>query len=324
MTAKNKSKISSPFLIGLFVIIGVGLIISVIIWLGANQFLKEQVYYVTYFDSSVEGLEQGSPVKYQGVPAGNVADINVAPDSVLVEVIMRIDQNIRINKALRVQQTMSGLTGGKFLQLLYPENSDSTREIRSLPFKTPYKYIIATPSSLEETMIAAREVVNNLKDLQINKLNSKIIQFLDEYRNFIQSKEIASIIENISNSTNRIENILVSADTSDIIRNLEFSTEQLVKSSNEVINITKNLNNQVKDMKLPEYIDKMYLRYDSTMVTADNTIKDVNYRAQNFLIELNLIIDELKQTNDDLQKSLRAISDAPSQIFLSDPPPKEK
>ena len=49
-------------------------------WLSANKFLKEQIYYVTYFDGSVEGLNVGSPVKYQGVPCGAVQALEVAPD----------------------------------------------------------------------------------------------------------------------------------------------------------------------------------------------------------------------------------------------------
>lgn len=322
--ASKKNRNSNPFLIGLFVIVGLSLVIATIIWLGANQFLKEQVKYVTYFDTSVEGLEEGSPVKYQGVPAGNVTRINVAPGGKMVEVQMNINQHVNINDSIRVQLTMSGITGAKFLQLLYPKKDSIPGEIRELPFKPPFHYIIATPSELEETLIAARDVVNNLKELEINRLNDQIILFLKEYQNFIARPEIDEIMTNLSNTTEKIESILSEADTSKIIRNLEISTNRLVTSSDDMLAMTKSLNDQVENMNLPEYVDKMYNRYDSTMLSADKAIQDMNFRAQNFLVELTLIIEELKNTNEDLQKSLRAISDAPSQIFLSEPPPEEK
>ncbi len=323
--APQKAKSKNLFLIGLFVLVGMALVVATIIWLGANQFLKKQVNYVTYFNSSVEGLEQGSPVKYQGVPAGNVSAIKVAKDGKLVEVVMRIDENVTIDTNIRVQQTMSGITGAKFLQLLYREaKSDTLGEIAHLPFEPPYKYIPATPSSLEETFTAAREVVNNLKQLEINKLNYKIMHFLDTYSNFILDTNMTQIVMNLKNSTERVSNILDSADNSNIISNLETSSERLIQSSDQMVQMTQNLTLQIADMHLPEYVDKMYNRYDSTMITADKTIQNINFRAQNFLVELTLVIDELKQTNEELQKSLRVVSDAPSQIFLSNPPPEEK
>lgn len=320
--APKKSK--NLFFIGLFVLVGITLTIATIIWLGANQFLKEQTDYVTYFDTSVEGLEQGSPVKYQGVPAGNVSKISVAEDGKLVEVTMRIDAHIRIDSNIRIQQTMSGITGAKFLQLLYPEYPDTLGEMLNLPFQPPHQYIIATPSSLEETFTAAREVVNNLKQLEINKLNHKIMNFLDTYSGFIRDSNITMIVQNLKYSSARINNILDSAENSNIIASLELSAENLIKSSDDMLEVSKNLAMQVDNMKLPEYVEKIYNRYDTTMLSADKTIQNINFKAQNFLVELTLIIDELKKTNQDLQKSLRLINDAPSQIFLSEPPPEEK
>ena len=66
---KSRKK-NQPFLVGLFTLLGLSIIIVTIIWLGANEFFKQQKFYVTYFDTSVEGLTIGSPVKYQGVPVG--------------------------------------------------------------------------------------------------------------------------------------------------------------------------------------------------------------------------------------------------------------
>ncbi|MFW5662264.1 MAG: MlaD family protein, partial [Bacteroidota bacterium] len=94
MATQYKKKVSSPFLIGLFVITGVIIMVSLLIWFGATKFMEEQTFYVTYFDGSVEGLQKGTPVKYLGVPSGSIQGIEIAPDGKLIEVIMQIDKNI--------------------------------------------------------------------------------------------------------------------------------------------------------------------------------------------------------------------------------------
>ena len=323
MSTQKSKKLSSPFLIGLFVIIGVSIIVGVILWLGANQFLKEQTHYVTYFDGSVEGLESGSAVKYQGVPIGNVTGISVAPDSVLVEVVLRIEKGININDSLRVQQTIAGITGTKFLQLYYPEDPSIMTMYPKLNFEPPYKYIKPAPSSLEETFIAAREVMQNLQRLEINKLNTEIINFLKTYQGFIQKDEINETLKNVQVSSEKLKNILAKADTSNILANLQNSTKGLVKASQDMVVMTQKLNKQIDDMQLPKYIEKAYSRYDNTMETADRTINDIGFRAENFIINLSSALEDLQKTNLEIQKTLRSINDSPSQIFLSEPPPKE-
>ncbi len=63
------------FKIGLFVILSVTLIvIAVVIW-GAGLFTKDKIYYETYFDSSVSGLDPGAPVELSGVKIGQVENI---------------------------------------------------------------------------------------------------------------------------------------------------------------------------------------------------------------------------------------------------------
>jgi len=73
-----KGKLTTSFFIGLFVLLGVIAIVGSIIWLGSSQFMKERKFYVTYVDGSVQGLEQGGAVKYQGVPVGNIKKIDIA------------------------------------------------------------------------------------------------------------------------------------------------------------------------------------------------------------------------------------------------------
>src|SRR5688500_6861292 len=82
---------TNHYKLGLFVILGIAAAIAVAVGLGAQSMRKETMTYDTYFNESVQGLDDGSPVKLRGVTIGHVAAIEVAPDHRHAEVIQELD-----------------------------------------------------------------------------------------------------------------------------------------------------------------------------------------------------------------------------------------
>ncbi len=321
---KRKQKNTNSFLIGLFVMIGSLILIIMIIWLGASQILKEQTYYVTYFESSVEGLETGSAVKYQGVPCGRITNLKVAPDGKLVEVIFQIDKSISIDDSLRVQPAMAGIAGGKFLQLHYPTNLEMAEMYPHLSFEPPYKLIKSAPSGLEEITIAAEKVMNNLMGLNGYEINRNTIAFLQSSTNFFTSKELMSIMENLKSSTKHLNSVLEKMDSSNTIDNLNKTSQKIKNTAAKLESTVNSLNTQIVQMQLDTYVHKFYDKYDSTLERSTNMIGNVALRAESSIFSLNELLEQLNRTNSDLQNALRVLNDNPSTIFFSSPPPKEK
>ncbi|MEJ5245319.1 MAG: MlaD family protein [Bacteroidota bacterium] len=322
--AIRSRKINSSFLIGLFVVTGTIILVGFLIWMGATQFLKEQTFYVTYFDGSIEGLEPGSAVKYLGVPCGRVQKVQVAPDGRLVEVIMNIDEKITISDSLRVKAEMAGIAGGKFLQLFIPTDPQMFEMNPKITFKPPYTLIKSAPSGIEEITLAARDVMNNIMKLQFAEISKGTINFLDATTKFFTSPELNKIVEELAQSSEKLNAVLTKADTSSVISNLTYTSYKLNETVNELKNFSMMLNSEFEKMQLPYYVSKIYEKYDSTMVNTNRSISTITYRMQTILFGLNETFEELRQTNRALQRSLRAITDNPSQIFLSEPPPPEK
>ncbi|MCX8055112.1 MAG: MlaD family protein [Ignavibacteria bacterium] len=322
--AIRSRKINSSFLIGLFVVTGTIILVGFLIWMGATQFLKEQTFYVTYFDGSIEGLEPGSAVKYLGVPCGRVQKVQVAPDGRLVEVIMNIDEKITISDSLRVKAEMAGIAGGKFLQLFIPTDPQMFEMNPKITFKPPYTLIKSAPSGIEEITLAARDVMNNIMKLQFAEISKGTINFLDATTKFFTSPELNKIVEELAQSSEKLNAVLIKADTSSVISNLTYTSYKLNETVNELKNFSMMLNSEFEKMQLPYYVTKIYEKYDSTMVNTNRSISTITYRMQTILFGLNETFEELRQTNRALQRSLRAITDNPSQIFLSEPPPPEK
>jgi len=318
-----KKKTGYAFFIGLFVILGVIIITGIILWLGANQFMKVQNYYVTYFDTSVEGLEKGSSVKYQGVTCGRISDIKVAPDGRLVEVIMQIELNININDSLRVQATMSGIAGGKFLQLHYP-TTEMAQIYPSINFTPPYPLIKSAPSGFEEMTIAAQDVINNLLKLDIHNISNGMVRFLDNSNKLMTNQELFDIIGNLNQSSAMLVQVINKIDSSSVFANANATSELLLKTSYNLQMMVDTLTNQIVMMKLPQFVDKVYIKYDSLVDKTGNSINNLSYRSDAALLTIQETLEQIKMTNRSLQKTLRAISDNPSSIFLTEPPAKEK
>ena len=60
------------FYIGCFVLTGFLLLAFGCILFGGSELFARKVYFETYFNSSVQGLDAGGAVKFRGVPIGKV------------------------------------------------------------------------------------------------------------------------------------------------------------------------------------------------------------------------------------------------------------
>ena len=162
--------------LGLFVVLGVGVMLGALFWLGARRFRRESFPAVSYFDESVQGLDVGSPVKFRGVTVGTVVDITIAPDhrhvqvtsNIYVDALVRLSLRTHaptseeefIDPRLRVQLASAGITGVRFIQTDFfdPERYPPPH----LPFEPPWNYVPSAPSTLKNVEESAVEVLNRL------------------------------------------------------------------------------------------------------------------------------------------------------------------
>lgn len=167
--------------LGLFVLIGIGVSVGALFWLGAQRFRRDSFPAIAYFDESVQGLDIGSPVKFRGVTLGTVANITIAPDHRNVQVTSDIYVDaVRslglgdgmpdpqsgqpfMPENLRVQLVAAGITGVRFLEVNFfdPERYPAP----PLPFTAPWNYVPSAPSTLRSLEEAALEFANRLPSL---------------------------------------------------------------------------------------------------------------------------------------------------------------
>ncbi len=204
------SSAGSHWKLGLFVVVGVVLFLTLLVALGAESLQKESVVYSTYFDESVQGLEVGSPVKFRGVTIGNVSAIDVAPDCRHVEVrcgiivgqlvsLKLLDTSpkpprlpfqkkapatLAVPPDLRMQLDSAGITGVKFISMDFFDIKDNPPPI--LPFPLPTNYVPAAASTmknLEDSVTKALSRFPEIADqtvLAISRVNHMLAVIDDE------------------------------------------------------------------------------------------------------------------------------------------------
>ncbi|MFN3780826.1 MAG: MlaD family protein [Candidatus Kapaibacteriota bacterium] len=319
----KKSRITINFFIGLFVVSGFVLLSVGLLWFGASKFFKENIYYVTYFEGSVEGIAKGTPVKYLGVPVGSVYEIRVAPDGRTIEIVMVIERSITLSDSLRVKIEFSGLTGGRFLQLFYSDDPYVLNWYPKIKFNPPFQYIKSAPSGIETLEVAVREVVSNLMEFKFKEVSSNTIAFLKSATDFLKNDEIYATLSNLNETTEHLKSMAGKLDTTRILYELEKASENLTRITNKLEEFADSLQKEIVKAQISDRIDKTFNRVDSLVNFGNNVVFTFGIKAELLSFSLGDLISGLRKSNTLLQKLIREYTLNPGQILLSEPPPKE-
>jgi paraquat-inducible protein B len=104
---------ANPSAIGLFMIGAVVVTVVGIALLASNAWFGDRRTFVSFFDESVNGLDRGAPVKFQGVPVGTVTELMIQID--------REDKTFQVPVRYEVDLTRLTSQSGTFLHLDEPQ-----------------------------------------------------------------------------------------------------------------------------------------------------------------------------------------------------------
>ncbi len=280
------SKPVNPYSIGAFLVGSLVLIISAILVFGSGQLLKNKSQYVIYFDSALNGLNVGAPVKLQGVQIGMVKEISIELDQnatrISKPVIIEIDsekvldfgghplkvassleqrqKNAQqlINAGIKAQlQTQSILTGLLYVELNFYRNEPLN--LTGLNYKD-LPELPAVPSTADQIKNTADEIITKFRQLPIEDIVKDLAATLKEIREIAVSDELK-------------KNRAVLAKTLD-------ETEKLVASLNQ--NLTPlliNMRGTVVDTRVmvQDFTHEMrpvLLSTERTLNTATDVLKE--------------------------------------------------
>ncbi len=224
---------ANPMVIGLFMIGAVVLAVVGVAALASGSWLNRESTFVSYFDESVNGLEVGAPVKFQGVPVGRVTDLLIqirgADKTFQVPVQYDVDLTrltsfggdfVHLNDAgvlrrqiadgLRAQLQMESIvTGQLYIELVYRPDA-TTPKLEGRP--TAYPEIPTSPSLLAAFGTQAGSVVGDvlkvlfrvnemLDSVNVREINRSVVASATAVERLASSKEMQAAIEGVPEMT---------------------------------------------------------------------------------------------------------------------------
>ena len=310
------ASLKTKFSVGIFVVLGFVITFIAVVWLGLSHHLEKGRYYVAYFDESVQGLNKDSPVKYRGVSIGRVGSITVAPDATLVEVVLKIDPEVKPDENFVAQLRAVGITGIMFVELdrRKPVEPDLSPRI-SFPSKYP---IIATkPSEIQQIISEINDVLQQLKSFDLGNISTKVKTILDGIDRTVAEMRIAELTARVKQSLDVWDRTLDSVGTAAI----SFNT--LTRSADgTVAEVTEILRTNKQDLSdAVSALNRSMLKADLLLDSGTDLVGNTDERIAQLTIRLMVTLQKLDQTADKLNRTIDQISDQPSQLLFGKPLP---
>ena len=228
--------------IGIFVVLGVAILLAALFLFGVRTALQPTYTLETYVPDNVEGLSVGSVVKLRGVTVGKVTEIGfswnfykvVQPAFVVVR--FRVQQKISpemfrkdfdealgtvVDRGLRAVVQVQGITGTSIIALqdLDPAKYPPLK----FPWKPDYPYVPSAPSQLGQILAALDKTLSNLEKLDVERLvesldktlksASKALDRLSELDVKSISSGAVGVLDDASSAIHEIEGLATDART---------------------------------------------------------------------------------------------------------------
>lgn len=149
---------TSYTLVGAFVLVLLAGLFGFTVWIAKIQLKEGRDIYLTYFTGSVTGLQEGSPVRYRGIPIGTVTDIRLDPNRVSrVRVTVEVQPGTPIKTDSIASLELQGITGGAYVQL--NGGTEDSPRLRD-ESKDEIPVIPSRPSTLAEVVDTAPQILN--------------------------------------------------------------------------------------------------------------------------------------------------------------------
>jgi phospholipid/cholesterol/gamma-HCH transport system substrate-binding protein len=326
--------VKTKLAVGLFVVAGFIMVIFTVIWLGMSNYLEKGKFYVAYFDESVQGLDRDSPVKYRGVSIGKVYSIGVAPDANLIEVVLKIETGLKLDKSIAAQLKAVGITGIMFVELEKKQDGDILVS-PSNTFESSYPVIDTRPSDIKKIMGAVTDILQDFKKIDINgvleslySMLARLEKAMDDAQLKALSKEMQVTIRDIRSAmapemwTSTLNSVGTAADNIDVL-----STEgrKTIAKATATLEGYDRLARENKD-EIHALLADMRTSLDNINRLAGNSnelVLQSNQEIISLMGEFRKSLREYDKAGKNLNRFLEKIADHPSQLFLGEPPPEK-
>ena len=325
--------LKTKFSVGLFLILGVTILIIVVIWLGMSNYLEKGRYFVAYFDESVQGLDVDSPVKYRGVHIGRVHSIKVAPDDRLIEVVLKIETDITPEEdAGNLVATLKsvGITGLMFIEL-EQKGDEPPQPPQKFSFKPEYPVIATRPSEISKFFRGIDDIFNMIRAIDTRTISNQLVAVLKKVNHTMDEAKIAPLMADLRKTvlnaqrmldSEKVNKLLVSVEqTSRSFDRLATNADSGVKEIRTTVSRLDNIMQNGGDDLLSITADMKTAAQEvrRTMASATALLQGTDQKVGTLQRQAMTTLDRIEQAAASLNRLLEQLANQPSQVIFSAP-----
>lgn len=212
--------------------------------LASNAWLERRTVFIAFFPESVNGLENGAPVKFQGVPVGSVTDIliEINQQDKTFQVPVKFDIDLprltthlgtyvnladtvvlrqQIENGLRAQLQMESIvTGLLYVELAYRSDSASARlastssDLPEIPTTPSLMAALGggAGSILSEVLGILNRVSDMLSDVNTAEINRAVVQSANAIEELVRSPEIKAVLREMPGVTKQLNETMAEVE----------------------------------------------------------------------------------------------------------------
>lgn len=349
----------SYFKIGLFVIIGVCLLLVAVVVFGAGLLERHQREFETYFDESITGLAVGSPVEFRGVRIGRVETITFVgrtysisreggqlseyepyvrvvfsvprqnmPDFAVQETDVVLSQ--MISRGLRVRVNSNILTGQAYLEANY---LDPNRfPALDVPWKPEYSYIPSAPSEMTTMKESLDKILFRLQEIDVEALVATFQAVLDSINGAISDADLGEISLEVTSLLHETRQKVKDLDTREISR----ASQQFIESLNDTVvdaNVPalsaearafvaeiRRTNESLQQLLAMPADASAQTNVPQVLARLDRALLSFDRLVANERPEIAVIIANFREISDNLKNLTESLREQPSELLFSKPP----
>lgn len=275
-----------------------------------SKYLERGDLYVTYFDESVQGLEEDSRVHYRGVDVGLVRSIKLAPDQKLVEVTLKLKLKKEVAKEAVVQLKVNPISGQIYLELDRRKPDEEVRTFK-LAFTPKYPVIPSRFSDIQKAMGGINVLVEKIEEAGGKGIFDQVRSTVKQVEIFFRGPRMESILKsvdgtmvNIHSTTGRFDKILASGRVEEILT----GARDTLKGTNTTLTKVQGLTNPVHETltKVQGLLNRVGEAADRAAILAGE-VRDTN--------------DNLRSTTQTLDTMVNRINERPPDLLFGKPSP---
>jgi len=338
----------SPTLIGLFVVGALALAVVGVGAFGSGQFFDQRTTFISYFDESVNGLDVGAPVKFKGVPIGEVTAINLRVDlenetfQVPVQYAINLDPvtdttgarlNLddpallrdQIGDGLRAQLQLESIVTGKlYVELTYISDPDSVVYAQGPPSRLSIPTELSPLAKLGE---GASGLVTNLRQFDVTQINENLVTFLVNANDKLETLDAEAINRSALATIESVREVVESEEVRTTLQDMPKATERLRATIKDAQALIQRLDRGVEPTAdeletTSRQLRTTLKRMRRTMTEVDQTLSTdsgIGY-------EMNEALSNLSEATEALRVLVQSLERNPS-MFLrgrEEPPPSNQ